>query len=122
MRAYATHPSDEKSMFHLRHLHIGHLAKSFALRDAPASVSNGASQQKKKASRKSKSTHSTAAAKTAGGDGSDSDDDPDAERRMKVVVRAAGRLTKKGGKLVASGISEYQIPGGDDLERLVARR
>ncbi|QRW21642.1 ATP-dependent RNA helicase DDX18 [Rhizoctonia solani] len=32
MRAYATHPADEKHMFHVRNLHLGHLAKAFGLR------------------------------------------------------------------------------------------
>jgi len=41
IRAYATHPSDEKHLFHVRNLHLGHLAKSFALRDAPSNM-NGA--------------------------------------------------------------------------------
>ncbi|EJU04069.1 DEAD-domain-containing protein, partial [Dacryopinax primogenitus] len=35
IRAYATHPSEEKHIFHVRNLHLGHLAKSFALREAP---------------------------------------------------------------------------------------
>ena len=43
----------------------------------------------------------------------------DAERRMEKVVRAQGRLTKKGGKMVSSGISEFQVTSGDALERLV---
>jgi len=41
MRAYSTHPSNEKHIFHIRHLHIGHLAKAFALRDAPTAVTSG---------------------------------------------------------------------------------
>lgn len=42
IRAYATHPSNEKDLFHIRFLHLGHLAKSFALREAPAMVKNKA--------------------------------------------------------------------------------
>jgi len=38
IRAYATHPSEEKHLFHVRNLHLGHLAKSFALREAPANI------------------------------------------------------------------------------------
>jgi len=38
VRAYATHPSDEKHLFHVRNLHLGHLAKSFALREAPSNM------------------------------------------------------------------------------------
>ena len=36
IRAYATHPASEKHIFHVRRLHLGHVAKSFALREAPA--------------------------------------------------------------------------------------
>ncbi|KAI9026860.1 P-loop containing nucleoside triphosphate hydrolase protein [Hyaloraphidium curvatum] len=36
VRAYATHSASEKHIFHLRKLHLGHLAKSFGLRDAPS--------------------------------------------------------------------------------------
>lgn len=39
----------------------------------------------------------------------------DAERRMEQVVRAQGRLTKKGGKMVMSGASEFQMAGGYEL-------
>lgn len=38
VRAYATHPAAEKDLFHVRHLHLGHLAKAFALREAPGTV------------------------------------------------------------------------------------
>ncbi|KAJ3201481.1 ATP-dependent RNA helicase dbp7 [Entophlyctis luteolus] len=35
IRAYATHVSEEKQLFNIKNLHLGHVAKSFALRDAP---------------------------------------------------------------------------------------
>ncbi|CAH1756813.1 9153_t:CDS:2 [Entrophospora sp. SA101] len=38
VRAYATHPSSEKHIFHPRNLHLGHIAKSFALREAPSNI------------------------------------------------------------------------------------
>jgi ATP-dependent RNA helicase DDX31/DBP7 len=37
VRSYATHSSDTRQIFHVRSLHFGHMAKSFALRDPPAS-------------------------------------------------------------------------------------
>ncbi|TMW55929.1 hypothetical protein Poli38472_008577 [Pythium oligandrum] len=37
VRSYATHSSDTRSIFHVRGLHFGHIAKSFALREPPAS-------------------------------------------------------------------------------------
>ncbi|KAK2737437.1 ATP-dependent RNA helicase dbp7 [Myotisia sp. PD_48] len=38
IRAYATHTASERNMFNIKDLHLGHLAKSFALRDRPAKI------------------------------------------------------------------------------------
>lgn len=35
VRAYATYPSSLKDIFRVKNLHLGHVAKSFALREAP---------------------------------------------------------------------------------------
>lgn len=35
IKAYSTHPKAEKHIFHVNKLHLGHIAKSFALREAP---------------------------------------------------------------------------------------
>eukprot|EP00105_Crassostrea_gigas_P038416 XP_019922564.1 PREDICTED: probable ATP-dependent RNA helicase DDX31 isoform X2 [Crassostrea gigas] len=40
VRAYATYPSDLKTIFHVRNLHLGHLAKSFGLREAPSNIND----------------------------------------------------------------------------------
>ncbi|XP_027018701.2 probable ATP-dependent RNA helicase DDX31 isoform X2 [Tachysurus fulvidraco] len=40
VRAYTAYPSALKHIFHIRHLHLGHAAKSFGLRDAPQSLSS----------------------------------------------------------------------------------
>lgn len=42
VRAYTTHSSAERSIFNLRELHLGHLAKAFALREAPKAITNAA--------------------------------------------------------------------------------
>ncbi|CAL1707298.1 unnamed protein product [Somion occarium] len=118
IRAYATHPSDEKHIFHVRHLHLGHLAKAFALREAPSAVTNkahgkGSKTKSNVATNKSKNNRSKVV---------DSDGEVDvgeAEKRMEKVVREQGRLTKKGGKVVRTGTSEFQIAGGYALEALV---
>ncbi|KAH9990037.1 P-loop containing nucleoside triphosphate hydrolase protein [Russula vinacea] len=118
LRAYATHPSDEKHIFHIRHLHLGHLAKSFALREAPGTISghggksHGTAGGKKKARR----------LKQRGGENDGHDEgegDLDVERRMNMAVRNQGRLVKKGGAMVSSGLWEFQVASGDALERLV---
>lgn len=38
IRAYATHVAAERSIFNIKELHLGHLAKSFALRDRPSKI------------------------------------------------------------------------------------
>ncbi|KAF9337391.1 ATP-dependent RNA helicase dbp7 [Linnemannia elongata] len=38
VKSYATHPSSEKHVFHIKNLHLGHIAKSFALREAPSDI------------------------------------------------------------------------------------
>jgi ATP-dependent RNA helicase DDX31/DBP7 len=125
MRAYATHPSSEKHIFHIRNLHMGHLAKAFALRDAPNAV-KAANIFKPK-----KQTHHSPKKRrpNVNGEGKpaglikewDRDHSGAAEKRMQAIVRAQGRLTKKGGVMVSTGASQFQVPGGADLERLVNR-
>ncbi|KAG2148263.1 P-loop containing nucleoside triphosphate hydrolase protein, partial [Suillus cothurnatus] len=106
MRAYATHPSNEKHIFHNRHLHTGHLAKAFALRETPNTITD----RKSKISRVSKSRGSRSATQHDVGD---------AEQRMQDIVRAQGRLSKKGGRMVSSGTSEFQIASGAALDSLI---
>uniref|UniRef100_A0A8C3W1Z7 ATP-dependent RNA helicase n=1 Tax=Catagonus wagneri TaxID=51154 RepID=A0A8C3W1Z7_9CETA len=47
VRAYATYPRELKHIFHVRLLHLGHVAKSFGLRDAPKNLSALAPRKKK---------------------------------------------------------------------------
>ncbi|KAJ7188019.1 P-loop containing nucleoside triphosphate hydrolase protein [Mycena filopes] len=133
MRAYATHPSSEKHIFHVRHLHLGHLAKSFALRDAPKAVSNaggtGKAPPRKEKERERKPKKAVVVEGVDGAPASkkrarewEVDHSGEAERRMQEVVRLQGRLTKKGGVMMSSGASEFQIAGGSALERLVGSR
>lgn len=41
VRAYATHVAKERAFFDVKELHLGHLAKAFALRDRPGSMMMG---------------------------------------------------------------------------------
>ncbi|KAA1473995.1 DEAD-domain-containing protein [Dentipellis sp. KUC8613] len=123
MRAYATHPSDEKHIFHIRHLHIGHLAKAFALREAPSSVSASASKSKAgkpKPKGKPAQKEKPHTAKHRTQDHSE-EHDADAERRMRDAVRAQGKLSKKGGVMMNSGTSEFQLASTAALERMLNR-
>eukprot|EP01041_Mallomonas_annulata_P005730 gene5730-11581_t len=40
IRAYATHSADTKGIFKVQNLHLGHVAKSFALRESPKAIRN----------------------------------------------------------------------------------
>ncbi|KAH9935525.1 P-loop containing nucleoside triphosphate hydrolase protein [Fomitopsis serialis] len=120
MRAYATHPSNEKHIFHIRHLHLGHLAKAFALREAPNAATAGSKANSKRKAGIQRSKPSTTTKKRTV-DAEDDDNVAEAERRMEKVVREQGRLTRKGGKMVSSGAAEFQIAGGYDLEKLAHR-
>lgn len=46
VRAYATYPSDLKHIFHIKNLHLGHVAKCFALRETPKEMSQATGPQK----------------------------------------------------------------------------
>lgn len=51
VRAYATFPKNLRHIFQMGKLHLGHLARSFALRDAPSKLKTVVGKSKKKASR-----------------------------------------------------------------------
>lgn len=38
LRAYTIYPRNLKHIFHIKSLHLGHVAKSFGLRDAPKNL------------------------------------------------------------------------------------
>lgn len=126
MRAYATHPSDEKHIFHVRHLHIGHLAKSFALREAPGVITSHSSHLSKrkpmpngKDKKKSRSATSTRVSKGVREKDWNEEHDKGAESRMKEAVRAQGRLSKKKGVLMSyGGMDEFQVAPTAVLEKL----
>jgi ATP-dependent RNA helicase DDX31/DBP7 len=52
VRAYATHSAAEKHIFHIKKLHLGHYAKSFAMREAPSDMNEGGSKTQKKRKQK----------------------------------------------------------------------
>ncbi|KAI1383678.1 ATP-dependent RNA helicase dbp-7 [Hypoxylon trugodes] len=97
IRAYATHVRDERVYFDITQLHLGHSAKSFALREAPGGIGGGPSRRTYKAGAK---VGAGAGGQKRGAD-SDGEDgagatDEDAARRMrmkmKAVMSAAGEF------------------------------
>ena len=118
MRAYATHPSEEKHLFHVRNLHLGHLAKAFALRETPDTVKTRNKVVSHTRQRASKKVPSKLHLQRRG---SGPREVENTEKRMAAVVRMQGRLSRKDGLMVTSGVSEFQIAGGDALESLMRR-
>ena len=104
---------------------MGHLAKAFALRDAPNSVKAAGifklTKQTHHTPKKQRSNVNRVKKPAGLIKEWDRDHSGDAEKRMQAIVRAQGRLTKKGGLMISTGASQFQVPGGADLERLVNR-
>ncbi|KAI5960821.1 DBP7 [Candida pseudojiufengensis] len=48
IRAYATHLSQERNFFNVKNLHLGHLAKSFGLRETPKSLGKKSNKNNEK--------------------------------------------------------------------------
>lgn len=48
IRAYTTHISEERGVFNIKDIHLGHLAKSFGLRERPKAIGGGNEGVKKK--------------------------------------------------------------------------
>lgn len=129
VRAYSTHPIEEKRFFHVKSIHLGHLAKAFALREAPNAVSAAVAKPKKEKERKDKLSNKR---KREEGE----EDEPrkggkettarnETERRMYEAVRKQGRQFKSGGALGAfSGNStgEFHVMDTSALEKMVNRR
>ncbi|KAL4887635.1 P-loop containing nucleoside triphosphate hydrolase protein [Aspergillus karnatakaensis] len=113
IRAYATHIANERHIFNIKELHLGHLAKSFALRDRPGKINvpglrPGQEQSKKdfKAERKSAAGGKKRKAPAYSG-GRDDDDDAPASGANDVTL-AAQRMRAKM-KEHMGGASEFNL-------------
>jgi len=82
IRAYATHIKEERIYFDITQLHLGHMAKAFALRETPGGIGGGVARRVQKSTSK-KSGGSTSA---AGGTG---------EKNGEQPAKAAKRGSKK---------------------------
>ncbi len=89
IRAYATHVRDERSFFDITQLHLGHMAKSFGLREAPGGVGGGVQRRTHKPS--GQTGHGKRTGDHEGEDdakGGASALDEDAARRMRIRMKA----------------------------------
>lgn len=91
IRAYATHIAAERSMFNIKELHLGHLAKSFALRDRPGKINvPGLRASQAETKKDFKAARGGAGQKRKAGaadDGPSSTNADDAARRMRAKMR-----------------------------------
>ncbi|KAK2766817.1 ATP-dependent RNA helicase dbp7 [Arachnomyces sp. PD_36] len=104
IRAYATHIAAERNMFNIKDLHLGHLAKSFGLRDRPGKINVPGLRPGKEETRKGfKAERKGGAAgekrKEAPGDSAGGAGPTDAARKMRAKMR----------EQMAGGASEFNI-------------
>lgn len=104
IRAYATHVKEEREVFNFSELHLGHMAKSFGLREAPGGIGAGVQKRTHRPGvGKSSSSSSGAAGTKRGADHMDevggNVDEEAARRKMMDMVRKMG----------ANSASEFNI-------------
>ncbi|KAG0287886.1 ATP-dependent RNA helicase dbp7 [Dissophora globulifera] len=97
VKSYATHPSTEKHVFHIKNLHLGHIAKSFALREAPSDIP----QPKKKGK--------TGGKKIGGGGGGEEVDETRANRKSQKEHEKEERMRPKIVLKRKNDVSEFAV-------------
>lgn len=80
VRAYATHLASQRSIFNLKELHLGHLAKSFGLRETPGKMAGSSSKRGDKGKKRR--------GKSKGYDDSDEEAAPQADGRKQLLAAA----------------------------------
>lgn len=113
IRAYATHVANERHIFNMQTLHLGHLAKAFALRDKPGSIKVPGLRP----SKMTKADRSVAARKAKRGDVEDKAPEGERVRKQRkldldmpsVDSNDAARRMKKKMKEHMAQASEFNI-------------
>lgn len=98
IRAYATHVKDERVHFDIAGLHLGHTAKSYALREPPRGVGAGVD-------RKTKRKGGAAAKGSKSATGANRDDDG----QQQVDTGEARNILRKKGMMLMTGADEFNI-------------
>lgn len=105
IRAYATHVKEERCYFDMGQLHLGHMAKSFCLREAPGGIGNGIDRKAGKGSAR-KGRDDNDGQRAGAKRGRDGDDDPQHE----VDINAGKDLFWRMGKMATrAGASEFNL-------------
>ncbi|KAL9082195.1 MAG: hypothetical protein Q9159_006616 [Coniocarpon cinnabarinum] len=100
LRAYATHVAGERGIFDMTQLHLGHLAKAFALRDMPGSIRVPGLRPSKKDLNANKAQRKARVGQTmrkAGGgpdEISENVDVPGGKQRMQAKMREQARQSE----------------------------
>ncbi|KAK7527122.1 ATP-dependent RNA helicase DBP7 [Phyllosticta citriasiana] len=109
VRAYATHVAAERGFFDIKALHLGHLAKAFALRDKPGAIRVPGLRPGAEAAKGERRTSAKAKGKTAGtgggGSGAMEDVDTSAQADMDEAARKMRMLARK----MAGGAGEFNL-------------
>ncbi|MBE7180740.1 MAG: DEAD/DEAH box helicase, partial [Terriglobus roseus] len=116
VRAYATHVAAEREFFDIKQLHLGHLAKAFALRDRPGSINvpgmRGSSTsgvgQKRKAG-DGAAAKRVVSSKGPAGRSSARDWDADELTPQEVDAQQAARKMRAMSKMNMSGAGEFNL-------------
>jgi ATP-dependent RNA helicase DDX31/DBP7 len=112
IRAYATHVANERHIFNIKELHLGHLAKSFALRDRPGKINvpglrPGKEESKRDFKAERKSVGGGKKRKAGAGYGG-RDDDDDVPSATTDTTLAAQKMRAKMREQMA-GASEFNL-------------
>lgn len=93
IRAYATHVKEEREVFNMTELHLGHVAKSFGLREAPGGIGGGVQRR----THRPGNGKSNSGGKNRAGGADSGDEGPGgntegeaAKRRMEAMIRKMG--------------------------------
>ncbi|EJP69494.1 DEAD/DEAH box helicase [Beauveria bassiana ARSEF 2860] len=97
IRAYATHIKEERVHFDIAELHLGHTAKSYALREPPRGVGAGVDRKVRKGAKGAKGSR--------GGATAAKDDD----KEQQVDQGAARNVLRKKGMMLMTGADEFNI-------------
>ncbi|MCJ1335360.1 ATP-dependent RNA helicase dbp7 [Bachmanniomyces sp. S44760] len=105
VRAYATHVAKERQIFDVKSLHLGHLAKAFALRERPGNMGRSSSNREKFASRNHVSQNTSRATVNEG--------EPDAVRTSKPSVNVPMTDQQEASKRMRAKVKEHMTAANE---------
>lgn len=106
IRAYATHVKEEREVFNITELHLGHMAKSFGLREAPGGIGGGV---QRRTHRPGGSGSGSGGAKSGKRRAADSEDEGGGAGESVDEVAARRRMQEMIKKMKSNAASEFNI-------------